>query len=209
MTDAWGQVPETVHVVSVDPDFTQALQLMDAVKGLNLVVWNVDHPIPIAHPYECPETLGVDRLLVALAARVLHPGANVIVVDAGTAVTIDLVLANGSLAGGAIAPGLSALGAALAGAGRQLPEVDLQKQVPYPGVSTASCLNIGIRAAFEGALQGLVRVALQRVDEAKIVVTGGDIEAAANALKQYEVEQEADLIHIGFQELERVHAGTN
>ena len=44
----------------------------------------------------------------------------------------------------------------------------MQKQVPYPGVSTASCLNIGIRAAFEGALRGLVRGALGRVDEAKI-----------------------------------------
>ena len=46
-------------------------------------------PVPVANAYHTPETLGRDRLAAAVGATVLYPGRNVLIVDFGTAVTID------------------------------------------------------------------------------------------------------------------------
>ncbi len=63
-------------------------------------------PVPIRSAYLTPETLGRDRLAAAVGATVLWPGRNVLIVDCGTAVTIDLVTADGTFQGGCISPGL-------------------------------------------------------------------------------------------------------
>ena len=63
-------------------------------------------PVPVRSDYLTPETLGRDRLAAAVGATVLWPGRNVLIVDCGTAVTIDLVTADGTFRGGCISPGL-------------------------------------------------------------------------------------------------------
>ena len=57
-------------------------------------------PVPVANAYHTPETLGRDRLAAAVGATVLYPGRNVLIVDFGTAVTIDLVTADNTFRGG-------------------------------------------------------------------------------------------------------------
>ena len=57
-------------------------------------------PVPVANAYRTPETLGRDRLAAAVGAAVLYPGRNVLIVDFGTAVTIDLVTADNTFRGG-------------------------------------------------------------------------------------------------------------
>ena len=56
-------------------------------------------PVPVANAYHTPETLGRDRLAAAVGATVLYPGRNVLIVDFGTAVTIDLVTADNTFRG--------------------------------------------------------------------------------------------------------------
>ena len=63
-------------------------------------------PVPVANAYHTPETLGRDRLAAAVGATVLYPGRNVLIVDFGTAVTIDLVTADNTFRGGCISPGM-------------------------------------------------------------------------------------------------------
>ncbi len=63
-------------------------------------------PVPIGNAYRSPETLGLDRLAAAVGAAALYPGRNVLIVDAGTALTVDLVTADGVFHGGCISPGL-------------------------------------------------------------------------------------------------------
>ncbi len=63
-------------------------------------------PVPIGNAYRSPETLGLDRLAAAVGAAALYPGRNVLIVDAGTALTVDLVTADGVFRGGCISPGL-------------------------------------------------------------------------------------------------------
>ena len=56
-------------------------------------------PVPIGNAYRTPETLGRDRLAAAVGAATLYPGRNVLIVDFGTAVTIDLVTADNTFRG--------------------------------------------------------------------------------------------------------------
>lgn len=63
-------------------------------------------PVPIGNAYRSPETLGRDRLAAAVGAATLFPGCDVLIVDCGTALTVDLVTADGVFRGGCISPGL-------------------------------------------------------------------------------------------------------
>ena len=63
-------------------------------------------PLPVKIAYTTPSTLGRDRIAAVAGARSLYPDEEVLVVDAGTAVTYDLLKADGTFAGGNIAPGL-------------------------------------------------------------------------------------------------------
>ncbi len=65
-----------------------------------------DLPVSIDAAIEQPDRVGIDRLLNCVAARSLYLNQPVIVIDSGTATTVDLVLSNGSFAGGAILPGI-------------------------------------------------------------------------------------------------------
>ena len=202
----WGHLPTIWHVVSVDPEFTQPFEQVATHQGLTVTVWDAVHPIPISNPYDLPGTLGVDRLLVALAARALYPGQATIVVDAGTAVTVDLIGPSGDFEGGAIAPGLPALNTMLSSSGRQLPEIDLLQAVDYPGTSTESCLAAGLHAAFDGGVARLVALAEEQAPDAAIVVTGGDLDRVVRALSGSTHHVEPALFHMGFLELERIRA---
>ena len=63
-------------------------------------------PVPIGNAYRTPETLGLDRLAAAVGAAAIAPGRNVLIIDCGTALTIDLVTADGVFRGGCISPGV-------------------------------------------------------------------------------------------------------
>ena len=64
-------------------------------------------PIPLRVAYKTPQTLGADRIAAAVGAWADHKGHPILVVDAGTAVTYDLVDADGTYVGGNIAPGIT------------------------------------------------------------------------------------------------------
>lgn len=63
-------------------------------------------PVPIDSAYRTPETLAATGLAAAVGAAALYPGRDVLIVDFGTAVTIDLVTADGTFRGGCISPGM-------------------------------------------------------------------------------------------------------
>ena len=63
-------------------------------------------PIPLKNCYLTPDTLGYDRIAAAVGAHTIYPGRNVLVIDAGTAITYDVVTLKGEFLGGNISPGL-------------------------------------------------------------------------------------------------------
>jgi type III pantothenate kinase len=137
----------------------------------------VDLAIPIAHTLGERHTTGQDRLLAALAAyRVARQAC--VVVDAGTAVTIDFVDGEGTFHGGAIAPGAAMMLRALREHTAQLPEVPFERpDAETFGKTTREAMLNGVYFG----IRGVVRMLAERYAERygaypRILATGGDAE---------------------------------
>lgn len=128
----------------------------------------------VSNGYQSPERLGVDRWAAMVAAwnNVRRP---CVVVDAGSAITVDLIDQHGQHLGGMIAPGVGMMVRGLthetAGLSYQ-PSVKLSAE---PGQDSQSCMNAGITAMLSGFVQKLRTVASERLDNnAAWLLTGGD-----------------------------------
>lgn len=138
----------------------------------------VDVPVPIGRQLD-PETItGVDRLLNAAAAYDrIHQAC--VVIDAGTALTVDFIDGEGTFHGGAIAPGASMQLQALHEHTEGLPELRFRK--PDEGAfgrSTAQAMLHGVFHGIRGTVQRLVEQYAQRYGAfPQVIATGGDAEA--------------------------------
>lgn len=127
------------------------------------------HCLPITVAVDHPERVGLDRLLNAVAVNVLRPESQgAIVVDSGTATTVDVVMPQGSFAGGAILPGLALASRALHHYTALLPELSLSELGPDRptaiGRETRSALRSGIFWGQVGAVERLVRQICTELD---------------------------------------------
>jgi len=125
-----------------------------------------------------PHRVGIDRLAAAAAAGLVRrPGRGVIIVDCGTAATVDLVSASGAFLGGAILPGPALMARALAEGTSRLPAVAaLEQETPpvMPGRSTQDAIAAGIGWGIRGAIARLVEEARASIGvEADVILTGG------------------------------------
>lgn len=169
-----------IVMASVNPPMAERLRPMIDPKsrggGGELFVLGADLDIPIVLALDDASTVGQDRLLNGLAAFI-RAGQACIVVDCGTAVTVDFVDGTGVFQGGAIAPGVSAMLAAMHDRTAKLPEVGFEvvpMERPF-GKSTAEAMRLGVQSA----VHGMVRVLAERYAEAygaypQIIATGGD-----------------------------------
>ncbi|MDL2335374.1 MAG: type III pantothenate kinase [Chloroflexota bacterium] len=164
---------ESIFVASVVPKVTAALQELAAERGIRLV--SADHStIPIAIRVDNPAAVGNDRLVNAYAAGLLH-GMPVIVIDLGTATTLDVVAPDGAFLGGAIAPGLGLGLEALSEHTAQLPQVALELPERAIGTDTVSAMLSGAVLGYFGLVKELVRRIRAEMGAAKpkVVLTGG------------------------------------
>ncbi len=134
-------------------------------------------PVPMGNAYATPRTLGADRLAGAVGAAQLRPGQPTLVLDAGTALKLDLVTADGVYHGGSIAPGLRMRLRALHTFTGRLPLIEL----PLPGApvqligdSTASSMLSGVLNGAAAEVNGLIADYRQRYPGLGLVLTGGD-----------------------------------
>jgi type III pantothenate kinase len=129
----------------------------------------------------------MDRLVAAVAVnRIRDPRRAAIVVDAGTAVTVDAITADGSFQGGVILPGMRLVCRALAAGTDLLPlvEVSFSESPPEPiGRSTETAIRSGAFWGTVGAIRLLVsQFRLQLGNSAQVFVTGGDASALASLI---------------------------
>ena len=135
--------------------------------------------LPIEIRVDQPERVGTDRLLAAVAVNALRQADRAaIIIDAGTAITVDLVSADGAFQGGVILPGFGMMARALARDTDLLPLVEgsLNDQPPaVVGKSTVAAIRSGLYWGSVGAVCELVRRIAGGVDhELEIFVAGGD-----------------------------------
>ncbi|MEM1166686.1 MAG: type III pantothenate kinase [Planctomycetota bacterium] len=175
---AAGESAPVVLASVSEPASTALIPRIEAALGREVYLIGRDVPIPIERAIDADTTPGLDRLLNALAAFDVM-GQACVVVDAGTAVTVDFVDGEGTFQGGAIAPGLAMMLRALHEGTASLPLVvpalpDGGEQAPF-AKRTEQALLVGATAS----VQGLVRLLTERYAIAydaypQVVVTGGD-----------------------------------
>ncbi len=167
---------EGICLVSVVPEWTEAV--MHAVVALGASLLIADYAsIPLDARLPNPERVGSDRLLNAYAAGRRY-GAPVIVVDLGTATTVDAVDSSGAFVGGAIAPGIELGFRGLASEAALLPHVAPHIPATAIGTDTPDAIQSGVVLGHVGAVRELVtRIADELVPprgrRPRVVVTGG------------------------------------
>lgn len=172
IADADSPGAETIVMVSVVPSWSAAVAEAAQGLGLRLIVAD-QRTIPIPVHLRRSDTVGADRLLDAWAAT-LRFGAPLIVVDLGTATTVDAVGADGAFLGGAILPGIELGAQALARGTAQLPRIDATDLPAAIGTDTPAAIASGLVFGHVGAVRELVgRMKAQIGVRATVVVTGG------------------------------------
>ena len=129
----------------------------------------------VPHDYHPPESLGFDRRCCLLAAAMDFPGQDSIVIDMGTAITIDL-LAGGHFRGGRILPGIAMSLRGLHEGTALLPEVVLNTPTEMLGNDTSSAIQAGVINLFADALRGAITDYRESSPQAPTLITGGDAE---------------------------------
>ena len=130
--------------------------------------------VPMPNQYALPEQVGQDRLVNAYAA-LQSGGAPSLIVDFGTAITIDLITADGAYAGGVIAPGVEISLDALSQRTAMLPRIELAAPPAVLGRDTVNSMRSGLLYGFASLCDGLVtRIREeQKLKTCPVIATGG------------------------------------
>ena len=169
-----------------------ATQLEDAIRDSQSDVtirFVTHHDVPMQLDIDHPDRLGIDRLLTAYAVRNrLNPPA--VIIDAGSAVTVDWVSQQGTYCGGAILPGLCLQATALAIGTDALPQIQwrCEAAIRLPARNTGDAIRSGILAGVTASIDGLIEryrdIAGVEAGELQVVLTGGDSPAISPHLRQ-------------------------
>ena len=130
---------------------------------------------------DAPEEVGADRIANAIGAFARH-GGPLIVIDFGTATTLDVVDGRGNYCGGVIAPSAHHSVDALHRAAAQLPRIDVRRPPTVVGTATVPAMQSGVYWGYVGLIEGLVRrIREERGMAMKVVATGGLAETFCTA----------------------------
>ena len=141
-----------------------------------------DIPIPVAVLTDQPDRVGVDRLVNALAAFE-RTKSWTIVVDAGTAITVDVINDGGAFMGGIIAPGMGISSKALHHYTALLPEIPVNKPKTILGKNTEGAINSGIYWGTVGMVSRLISMLCDELKcQPAIIATGGDAQLLAQEI---------------------------
>lgn len=170
-----------VAICSVVPRATQELREMTTTYfGFSAIVVEPGIKTGIAIITDNPREVGADRIANAVGAHHLFPDEPVVIVDFGTAITVDAVSARGEYLGGAIAAGIDTMATALFAATAQINRVELVAPPAAIGKSTTASVQSGIIYGTAGMVDGLVeRVIKELGGHARVIATGGFAPAMA------------------------------
>ncbi|MFL5243554.1 MAG: type III pantothenate kinase [Gemmataceae bacterium] len=179
----WRLSPSVHWILSgVQPKWCDALARWLREKGHTVGQINDWQQLPVKVALDQPQFVGIDRLFNAVAANACRKsGRPAVLIDAGSAVTVDQVNENGAFAGGAILPGFHLMGQALHTYTAKLPLVSMPQrfdELPFaPGKNTADAMRLGVFWSVMGAIVFLIAEMRQTSPEKafpQIFLTGGD-----------------------------------
>ncbi|MCF8302836.1 MAG: type III pantothenate kinase [Bacteroidales bacterium] len=157
-------------VVDVSPDIKRFLD-----ETMNYFQLDETTPLPLKVNYKTPETLGNDRIAAVVMGNALYPDENVLVVEAGTAITYDFVDGQGIYHGGGISPGIDMRFRALNSFTHKLPLIEKAKSPGLIGNSTTDSILSGVMNGVIAEVDGIIDNYRNYTDnQLKVVIGGGD-----------------------------------
>lgn len=164
-------------VSSVQNDYTNEYELR-AQLGLNnsiqVHLLSSNSVLPIKSNYKTPHTFGKDRLAALAGAHGLYKGCPKLIIDAGTAITIDYLDADGTFLGGNISPGLQTRFNALHANTKKLPLLKPNDDTPFLGLSTDEAIWSGVQNGVIFELDSYINHFNSLNINTKTILTGGD-----------------------------------
>lgn len=188
---------ERVVVASVRKDYLNIIE--NALRNLEIVTIDISNIRAEKLEYHTPETFGIDRFLGCFGAFTTN-NTGVIVIDAGTACTIDYMNEEGVYKGGLIMPGLTSIVEIFKDKAPELPKIEVSIPDQWPGKSTKQSLQWGQIGFFREGLEGLIRKFFKEFGEVPVYVTGGDANIIAELIS-FETIQDEFLIFKGMEKL--------
>ena len=146
------------------------------LKKVDIPILELTHktPVPIQNMYKTPETLGMDRLAAVVGANYLCPDKNLLVIDAGTALTYEFIDAQGRYWGGNISPGIYIRFKTLNACCDKLPLIEKGGDLPEFGYSTETAIRAGVIKGIEFEIMGYIRLMQKKYPDLLVFLTGGD-----------------------------------
>ena len=179
-----------------------------ARRSQHFVLFDHNTPVPIVNKYETPQTLGQDRLAAAVGAKSLCPNENLLIIDAGSAITYDFVTAEGEYMGGNIAPGLKMRFTMLHRMTKKLPLVEAEEKelIPLFGKNTRDAIAAGVIRGVAYEVKGYMRTLHEKMPHFRTYLTGGHASYVLNNVRssrneEREIQYEKNLVLIGLNEI--------
>lgn len=147
----------------------------DHLKGTrNVFVLNASARLPFTSNYKS-EGIGSDRLAVLAGAQKYYPSQNILILDAGTCLTADLLLKSGEHAGGIISPGIQLRLNSMHDHTANLPQLSANSNdhPPLLGLDTADCMTSGAVNGLKFEMEGIIGQLQQRYEHLHVILTGG------------------------------------
>lgn len=188
-----GEPIDAIVVVSVHPSRGEEVERELGTLGSPVALLGRDFDVPLINLYDDPDQVGVDRLLAVLAALERFPGEGVVVLDFGTALTVNVGSPEREFLGGYIGIGLGTAARALSEHAPRLPSVLplADDQEPFSrGLprETSSAIREGLALEVAGGVERILSEARRRFSwPFHVVATGGDARAIASVVTDIEV----------------------
>ncbi len=167
-------------VREMDPDFFSFLD-----SNIRLMQLNEFTPLPFENNYKSPHSLGYDRIAAVAGASGIFQSDNVLVINAGTCITYDVITAENKYLGGGISPGIQMRFKALHTFTGKLPLIKpgIESTIDIIGNTTERSILSGVLNGVVCEIDGIISSYKLQFPELKVIISGGDYKYFDKSLK--------------------------
>jgi len=181
----WQNVTQILIANVNQPIITHTLERWAAEKAIMInSIDSESERFGVINCYNEPKTLGIDRWLTLIGAANNYPNKNIVIIDSGTATTIDFLTLDGKHQGGWILPGINTLFDSILAKTSNVNATYIPSASITIGKSTSECVN----SACWAATLGLIDVTIAQIKQSnvidEIIILGGNAKALASLLRE-------------------------
>ena len=181
--DVVSEFPKIKEVIISSVGFLDAQHIRRVKNDFEPLLLNSDTNLPFKNMYKTPKTLGVDRLALVSASVKYFAKKNVLIIDAGTCITYDLITNKNNYLGGAISPGIRLRYQSLHNLTANLPLLETKLSKSITGDSTETSIHSGVVIGVVKEIDGVIDEYQEKHQDLTVILTGGDAKFLSNQLK--------------------------